>query len=158
MPRRLPLLGLAFIMLAPVHVQADSIELITLQHRMAEDLMPLIQPVLQPGDAISGSGSQLILRASPATQAQVQRLLQELDRTPRNLVISVRSDDEMRAARDGVQGRVIVRPEGVSVNGRIESSRSSLGQQRHTTDSRAGRQPGTPARGSGNPVFATGMG
>jgi len=125
MQRRLPLLWLAFIMLAPVQVQADSIELITLQHRMAEDIMPLIQPVLQPGDAMSGSGSQLILRASPATQAQVQRLLHELDRTPRNLVISVRSDDEMRAARDGVQGRVIVRPEGVAVNGRIESSRSS---------------------------------
>ena len=105
---------------------ADSIELITLQNRMAEDVIPLIQPMLQPGDAISGSGSQLILRASPATQAQVQRLLQELDRTPRNLVISVRSDDEMRAAREGVQGRVIVHPEGVSVNGRIESSRSSM--------------------------------
>ena len=125
MQRRLTLLWLAFIMFAPVHVQADSIELITLQHRMAEDIMPLIQPVLQPGDAMSGSGSQLILRASPATQAQVQRLLQELDRTPRNLVISVRSDDEMRAAREGVQGRVIVHPEGVSVNGRIKSSHSS---------------------------------
>jgi len=127
MQRRLPplWLGLAMMASAQAPALADSIELITLQHRMAEDIMPLIQPALKPGDAISGSGSQLILRASPATQAQVKRLLHDLDRTPRNLVISVRSDDEMRTARDGAQGRVIVHPEGGVLNGRIESSRSS---------------------------------
>ena len=119
------ILTAGFIGLMHSAAHADSIELITLQNRMAEDVIPLIQPMLQPGDAISGSGSQLILRASPATHAQVKQVLQGLDNTPRNLVISVRSDDEMRAARDGVQGRVIVRPEGVSVNGRIESSHSS---------------------------------
>ena len=120
------ILTAGFIGLMHGTAHADSIELITLQNRMAEDVIPLIQPMLQPGDAISGSGSQLILRASPATHAQVQRVLQGLDRTPRNLIISVRSDDEMRAARAGVEGRVLVHPEGVSVNGRIESSRSSL--------------------------------
>lgn len=120
------ILTAGFIGLMHSAAHADSIELITLQNRMAEDVIPLIQPMLQPGDAISGSGSQLILRASPATHAQVKQILQGLDRTPRNLVISVRSDDEMRAAREGVEGRVIVHPEGVSVNGRIESSRSSL--------------------------------
>ncbi len=122
---------------------ADSIELITLQNRMAEDVIPLIQPMLQPGDAINGSGSQLILRASPATHAQVQRVLQGLDRTPRNLTISVRSDDEMRAAREGVEGRVLVRPEGVSVNGRIESSRS---RQDNSATQQIRVLEGSPAR------------
>lgn len=111
--RRLLLL-LAFL---PAPSWADRIEIIPLQNRPAEEIIPLIQPMLRGNEAISGQGDQLILRASPDTFQQVWQLLDELDRTPRNLIISVRSSaDDMRSGQHA-QGRVIVGPGGAIIQG-----------------------------------------
>ncbi len=106
------LTALLLLLTSPVH--ADAIELITLHNRMADDVIPLIQPMLQPGEVVSGNGAQLILRASPASMRQIKQVIDGLDSPARNLTIQVRSDDEMRAAQQGIEGQVIVGNQGVS--------------------------------------------
>jgi hypothetical protein len=77
---------------APAALCAQAIEVIELRHRTAEDVLPLLRPFIEPGGALSGQGSQLFLRAAPATAQQVKQMLALLDRPPRLLEITVRQD------------------------------------------------------------------
>ena len=91
--------------------QADqrvSIEVIELQHRTAEEMIPLLEPLLGSGEVVTGTGMSLILRSNPATLADVRQVLETMDAAPANLLVSVR-----RGALGGsserevqVQGRV----------------------------------------------------
>lgn len=114
--------------LLPALAWTDEIELIPLHNRPAEELIPLIQPMLGPGDAISGEGSLLILRAAPAIQAQVRRMLGELDRAPRNLLISVRSSSEDLREGASMGGRIHVGPGGTSIQGNAGSRERATGR------------------------------
>ncbi len=79
---------LIFLMLfLPVLVLAQSIEVITLKYRQAEDMIPLIQPMLSKGDAISGSGNQLILRTR--RMRDIKKLVARLDKAQATLKITV---------------------------------------------------------------------
>jgi hypothetical protein len=71
-------------------VFGQSLEIIQLQHRSAEDLLPLLQPLLNDGGALTGQGDRLFMRASASSAANIRQALRELDRTPRELLISVR--------------------------------------------------------------------
>ena len=90
--------------------RAQSIEVIELRHRSAEDLLPLLRPFVETGGAISGQGSQLMVRASPANLGQLRELLATLDRPPRQLLITVRQDRAEERAQDNAStsGTVIV--------------------------------------------------
>lgn len=85
--RRTLLLALAA---ASTTAGAQPIEIIGLRHRFADDLLPLLQPLVEPGGALTGQGSQLFLRASPANARQIKEVLATLDRPPRQLLITVR--------------------------------------------------------------------
>ncbi len=86
---KLVLKRLLLMMLLVSPVLADSISTIQLQNRPAEEVMPIIRPMLGPGDAISGRGFKLFLRSSPQTLAQVKELLGNLDVAASVLQISV---------------------------------------------------------------------
>jgi hypothetical protein len=77
---------------AAASARAQSIEVLNLRHRTAEDVLPLLRPFVEPGGALTGQGSQLFLRASPATAQQVRQMVALLDRPPRQLEITVRQD------------------------------------------------------------------
>lgn len=87
---------------------ADEVEVIQLKYRTAEQVIPTLRPLVEPGGAISGLQSTLVIRASRANIAQLKQVLDTLDRTPRRLLISVRQDAggsfERRGA--GVAGTV----------------------------------------------------
>ena len=78
-------------------VLAQPIELIQLNNRTVDEMIPIVGPLLKPGEAISGTGYKLILRASPETVAEVRRMLSELDQGLSNLLISVRQGDALDA-------------------------------------------------------------
>lgn len=73
-------------------VHAQPIEVLTLRWRSADELLPLLQPFVEPGGALTGRGNQLILRASPANRRQIEDLLAQLDTAPRQLQITVSQD------------------------------------------------------------------
>ncbi|MEW6764896.1 MAG: hypothetical protein AB1344_03785 [Pseudomonadota bacterium] len=114
--------------LIPLLSWAEPIEIIQLQHRTAEEIIPLLRPVLGPDDALSGQGDQLILRGSTATQAQVRRLLEDLDHAPRNLLISVRSSAQHMRGDPTIARHIYVGPGGIRIEGEA-GGRYSTGRE-----------------------------
>jgi type II secretory pathway component GspD/PulD (secretin) len=66
-----------------------EIEVITLQHRSVDEVLPTIRPMLDPDGAASGMNNQLILRTSPRNLVEIKQMLQSIDSAPRRLKITV---------------------------------------------------------------------
>jgi hypothetical protein len=85
-----------------------SLEVIDLRHTTAEQVLPALRPLLEPGGVLTGQRSQLIVRTSPANLAELRRALETLDAPARRLVIAVRFAGESSAERSelavGVRG------------------------------------------------------
>jgi len=79
-----------------------ALEIITLRHRTAEQVLPALRPLLEPGATLSGQSNRLFVRASPANLADLRLALEALDRPLRRLQISVRFDRE----REASEGRI----------------------------------------------------
>lgn len=69
---------------------ADPVEFIQLKGRTAEEMIPLLKPLLKQGDALTGTGYQLIIRTDRQTLSDVRAVINQLDHAQRNLLISVR--------------------------------------------------------------------
>lgn len=102
--------ALLLALLAAPALRAQEIEVLRLKHRTADDVLPHLRAFLEPGGALTGQGYQLFVRASPSNVRQLKRLLETLDRAPRQLMISVRQDraDERAARVVGADGSVTV--------------------------------------------------
>ena len=88
--------------------QNTTLEVITLRHRTAEQMMPVLKPLLDKQGTLSGMQNQLIVRTTPSNLAELKRVLATLDAAPRRLMVSVRHDamlDQERNRAD-VSGRV----------------------------------------------------
>jgi hypothetical protein len=83
--------------------RAESLEVIQLQHRMAEDLLPILQPLLPPGSVLTGTGDVLLVRTDPATLDQLRATVLQLDRAPRQLLISVGQASGVESAGTSVR-------------------------------------------------------
>ena len=66
-----------------------ELEVINLQHRSAEDVLPIIRPLLDQDGVASGMNYQLILRTSPHNLVEIRKLLESIDTAPRRLRITV---------------------------------------------------------------------
>ncbi|MBI5438983.1 MAG: hypothetical protein HY936_08595 [Nitrosomonadales bacterium] len=90
---------------APVFAE---LEIIALKHRSAEEVLPVIRPLLGKEDVASGMNYQLILRTSPHNIEQIKRLLESIDVAPRSLKITVMQnvDSETVARLTEVSGNV----------------------------------------------------
>ncbi len=95
----------------------QSLEVIPLRYRTVEQVLPALRPLLEPGGVLTGQYSQLIVRASPANLAQLKQALEAIDRPLRRLQISVRFDDALEAASQGVEasGRIANRGSRIEV-------------------------------------------
>lgn len=80
---------------------APRTEVLALHYRSADELLPLVQTLLGAEGRVSAYGNQLIVNAEPDKLAEVQELLQQLDTRPRRLLISVDSQQERSANRQG---------------------------------------------------------
>lgn len=101
-------------LVSSVALAQGTLEVITLRHSTAEQVIPVLRPLLEPGGAMSGQFNQLIVRTSPANLAQIRAALDAIDRPQRRLTISVRFDSAQDAARRDVQGAVRITSEGNS--------------------------------------------
>ncbi len=102
-------LGLAgWLAAALVWAQAMVLEVIPLGYRTADQVIPVIQPMLAPGGTISGLQNQLVVRTTPENLAEIRRILATVDSMPRKLLISVRQDAQAtRNERGGeISGRI----------------------------------------------------
>ena len=68
---------------------AAPITTLQLHHRPAAEIVPIIEPLLEPGDKISSQGFKIFLRASPRTVDEVRELIASIDIAAKTLMISV---------------------------------------------------------------------
>lgn len=68
---------------------AQELSIIELRHRRADDVIPVVQPLVEPGGVVSGIDNQLLIRTSPANLAQIRAAIEAIDRPQRQLVITV---------------------------------------------------------------------
>lgn len=96
---------------------ADQLEVIQLQNRSADEVLPVLRPLLEQGGTLTGINDQLILRASDRNRAEIHKVLATIDRAPRQLVIYVRQDMTQNRERQGISanGRVVL-GNGVELN------------------------------------------
>jgi type II secretory pathway component GspD/PulD (secretin) len=86
---RLPVLLLA--LLFSISAWADyPLEIIELKGRTSEEIIPIIQPLVEPDGVVTGMQNQLIIRTSPENLVEIKKLLESIDRPPRRLLIYVR--------------------------------------------------------------------
>ncbi len=83
---------------------ADPIQTIQLTHRPADEIMPVIKPMLGTDDSLTGQGYQLFIRTSEQNFEQIKQMVSKLDTAAKLLLISVfqGNDRELRAL--GVSG------------------------------------------------------
>lgn len=99
---------------------AQSLETIELENRSAEELIPILQPLLEPGGALSGQGYTLFVRTSAANLAQIRSAVERLDRKARQLLVSVRRTTAEQIEHERIEASGTVRTDrgAVSVNER----------------------------------------
>ncbi len=110
---------------AIVYAQSTAIEVITLKYRTAEQVMPVLKPLLDKTGTMSGMQNQLVVRTTSANLADLKRVLATLDAEPRRLMISVRQDATLDRdrTRAEVSGQVVIGGSS-SARTRIDSTRS----------------------------------
>ena len=87
-------------------VQAGSITTIQLQNRPAEEIIPIVKPILGAGEVITGSGYKLFLRASPQSLQQVRDVIDALDSAAKVLQVSVFQGSERDLKTRSVSGNL----------------------------------------------------
>lgn len=118
-------LGLSACLIAAVS-WAQALTVIDLKYRRAEDLIPVLQPLLEQGGALTGQDYKLFVRTSGANLAQLRSAVEQLDKQQRQMLVSVRRSTAQDIQREqaSASGTLRTGDGGVSVN---ERSRSSSG-------------------------------
>jgi len=93
MKHRLAILLLALGLLGLA--RADEVEVIELKYRTAEQMIPTLSPLVEPGGGLSGRQNMLVIRSSRANIAQLKQVVATLDTMP--------APDDLRAAGCGRQ-------------------------------------------------------
>ena len=118
----------ALLLLLPLLAHAEM-NFITLKHRNAEALVPLLQPVLDEGVGISGRGPTLIINSQPWQLEEIRTLVEQLDTPLQLLMISVsQGGDDSQAALHGDVSGSVERPQ-VRLYGTNKEHKNSVAQQ-----------------------------
>jgi type II secretory pathway component GspD/PulD (secretin) len=96
------LLG-ALVVSSAAWAQQTVLEVIPLKYRKAEELIPILRPMMPPQGSLSGLDNRLIVRTTPQNLAQIKQILAALDAAPRRLMISVRHDADLERGQRGAQ-------------------------------------------------------
>ncbi|HEV8647065.1 MAG TPA: secretin N-terminal domain-containing protein [Burkholderiales bacterium] len=133
--------------LAAAQAQQTVLEVIELNYRNADQVIPMLKPLLAPGGTISGMQNRIIVRTTPQNLAELRKVLDVVDAMPRKLLISVRQqstasgsgseaevsgsigNDRARVTVPGTGsnqgGTVVIRRGDDHVRGRVSQSQSA---------------------------------
>jgi type II secretory pathway component GspD/PulD (secretin) len=82
-------------------VAQQAMEIIPLKHRTVDQVIPALQPFVEPGGALSGMNNQLILRGSAKNREQIRQALAAMDTPLRRLVIRVSQNRDAESRQQG---------------------------------------------------------
>jgi type II secretory pathway component GspD/PulD (secretin) len=103
-------------------VLAQSLEVLDLKYRTAAEVIPVLQPLLEQGGALTGQDYKLFVRASPSNVRQLRAALEQIDRKPNQLMVSVRRSTEQEIQRERAEVSGVVSNRGAEVSVRATSS------------------------------------
>jgi type II secretory pathway component GspD/PulD (secretin) len=109
------LLALCALLASAGLATAQELEVIELKWRLAEEVIPAVQPLLAPGGALTGTDRMLFVRTSPANLEQIRQAVAALDRRPRELNVSVGQGTIARSEGSEVRGAASVGNDDVRV-------------------------------------------
>lgn len=66
-----------------------QVAVIELEHRPADEIIPVISPFLGPGDTLSGQDNFIFLSTTPANLARIQSIVAHLDQSLQQLAVTV---------------------------------------------------------------------
>ena len=90
------------LLLVGMPVLADyPIEVIQLKSRPLDEILPVIRPLLGEDGTATGMGNNLVLKASPEQVRDIRKLLLEIDRPPRRLLITVSTQGDSTLGSSG---------------------------------------------------------
>ena len=122
-------------------LHAASLNIIQLTNRQAFEVIPVIEPMLAPGDAISGQGFKIFLRSSPETLAEVRAIIEALDTAGKTLQISVFQGSSRMLKQLAVSGNIQIQNGNVSGSlGGSSSEQSSQSGPLHRVRVSEGRE------------------
>lgn len=98
-------------------------EVIPLQNRPANEIQPLLQPLLEDGEAVIDNGFGLIVKSSPQRLDTIRGLISQLDTRLRNLTISVLQSSQKTAAELNAEAAVALSTDGIRMQGMVGNSR-----------------------------------
>jgi type II secretory pathway component GspD/PulD (secretin) len=120
---------------------ATEFKIITLQHRFAEEILPVIRPLVGDNGTASAMQNNLIIRTSPANMAEIEQIISTLDTARQNLKITVSRNKNLSASGssadvsgrkrignvtiESASGRQIIR-DGVALNIENQQSKSNI--------------------------------
>ena len=143
------------LLLMPVLAVAEQqvLEVITLGYRQADDVIPIVRPLLAPGGMVTGMNNRLVMRTTPANMAELKQVLAAIDSAPRRLQISVRQTATAEGTRDSasVSGTAAVgsnaqmtvaRPPGARNAPGVSVQSGRVDVEGHAVSSRAARDEG----------------
>lgn len=87
---------------------AQDLQVIELRHRLADELIPVLQPLLEPGAALTGMDSMLFVRTSPDNFEQLRAAVALLDRKPRQLLVTVGQGTVERDSGQSLRGTATI--------------------------------------------------
>jgi type II secretory pathway component GspD/PulD (secretin) len=103
-PLLITLTGL--LLAAAAHGQ--QMQAINLKFRLADEILPVVRPLVEPGGVITGTDKVLFVRTGERNFAQIQQAVAALDRAPRQLLISVGQGNRVGDNSAGVRGSATV--------------------------------------------------
>lgn len=106
---RLPLV-LLLLFLSTSGLAATQLEIIELQHRPADEVLPLVRPFLNPQGSMTATGFKLLVRSTPSNIEELRQAVREFDVGVQRLRITVQQDlrEDRRDSETGVRGRVLL--------------------------------------------------
>lgn len=84
-------------------VSAQQLEIIQLRSKTADEVLPVLLPLVEPGATLTGTNSQLFLKASPRNRDDIKRALAAIDVPSRRLIIRIATDRQGEDAQAGGQ-------------------------------------------------------
>lgn len=124
----------ALLLISCTALAETEFKIITLQHRFASDLLPMIDPMVGADGTATGMNNQLILRAQPARMREIEELVTQLDAARVSRKITVKTSNNVQNQQERVEARGAAKVGKVTVSndrhakpntGRVEVENSS---------------------------------
>lgn len=95
-------------LMAPASAGSQDLQVIDLHHRPADEIIPIVQPLLEEGGVLTGVDDVLFVRTSPSNFEQIRQAVAAIDRAPRQLLITVGQGTVRTSDAAAVEGSAVI--------------------------------------------------